>query len=223
MKVPQSKKIAAQFLFAERDLPMNGENQKKQELTESISRSVIEANSPRPQETHSATPDGPPKKRRNKYDGSRPLDFPGDEAVAQFFAAPKQCRQFKSVSALAEHFDVTRPTIYRWAHDRDLLKRTEWLAMRNRGFGDFIACREWPGIVKAQVAAALAGDTRAAFFSQNRVWPDDSMFRGFSFEAAMEGAINIETFLEADETPGSEELGSTKESPETVDGKNLQE
>ncbi len=202
---------------------MNGDDQKKQEVTESISGAAAEANNPRPQETCSATPDGPRKKRRKNYNGSQPLDYPGDEAVAQFLAAPKQCRQFKSVAALAKHFDVSRTTIYRWAQDRDVVKRTEWLAMRNMGFGDFIACREWPGIVKAQVAAALAGDTRAAIFCQNRAWPEDLSFSRFSIEAAIEGAINVETLLEVDETPESEELGSAEENPEMEEDKNVRE
>jgi len=202
---------------------MSGDDQTTNNGSESISEAAVEANSPRPQEKRSATPGGPRKRSRTNYDGSQPLDDPGHEAVAQFFSAPKHCRRFKSSTALAEHFRVSRMTIYRWAQDLDVVKRTEWLATRNTVFGDFLARREWLGIVEAQVAAALAGSTRAAIFCQNRAFPERSIFGTLSLEAVIEGAINVETSLEADETAESEKLGPAKENPEMVEDKNSQE
>lgn len=202
---------------------MNGDDQKKRDLGESISGAAVEANSSLPQEAGLPTPDGPPKKRRKKYDGNKPLDFPGHQAIAQFFAAPKQFRRFESCAALAKHFHVSRMTVYRWARDRDVVRRIEWLSLRNIVFGDFIACREWPAIVKAQVAAALAGDTRAAIFCQNRAWPEDWDSSTMSLEASIEGAINLETSLEGDEKSEAAELGSADENPEVAEDKNPRE
>lgn len=202
---------------------MNGDDQEKRDLGESISGAAVEANSSLPQEAGPATPDGPPKKRRKKYNGNKPLDFPAHEAIAQFFAAPKQFRRFESCAALAKHFHVSRMTVYRWARDRDVVKRIEWLSLRNMVFGDFIACREWPAIVKAQIAAALAGDTRAAIFCQKRAWPEGWDSGTMSLVASIEGAINFETSLEADENSDAAELESANENPDGVENKNPRE
>jgi hypothetical protein len=72
--------------------------------------------------------------------------------------------------------------------------------VQNQVLGDFIACREWPSVVRAQVAAALAGDTRAAIFLQNRAWPEGLDVSIPSLEEAVKGTINVGTFLEEDET-----------------------
>src|SRR5215510_4645250 len=88
-------------------------------------------------------PDGP-RQRPDSYDGSEPLDYPGHEAVAQFLAASPADQPFKSLSVLAADFNVTRMTVHRWKHDRDVLRRARWLSMSNALAGDLAVRREWP-------------------------------------------------------------------------------
>ena len=203
---------------------MNGEEQMKSDVIE-LTPEEKGSTAP-PQETCPATPEGPRKRRKKNYDGSQPLDYPAHEAIAQFLATPKQFRQFKSTAVLAKHFNVSRMTIYRWAQDIDVVKRAEWLSRGNMVLGDFIACREWPSIVRAQVAAALAGDTRAAIFCQNRAWfPSldlNTPINTPTLETVIEGANNVAPLLEEDETSQSEELGTAKENPEIVEHKDSQ-
>ena len=149
---------------------------------ESASATAIKANSPQSQAARSDTPD-------DDYDGTKALNDPAHEAVARFFAAPRQFRQFPSVAAIAEHFGVSRMTVYRWAGAVDVVRRTRWLLERSMRFGDLIACREWAGIVEAQVNAALGGDTRAAMFCLNRAWrQQSSTFGEITVEPATERA-----------------------------------
>jgi hypothetical protein len=202
---------------------MNSDDKSKTpDVSESIPGPTVEANDALPQEARSATPDVSRIKRRENFDGSQPLDYPGHEAVAQFLAAPKQFRRFKSVTALAKHFDVSRMTVYRWAQDLDVARRVDWLSSRNRVLGDFLPRREWAGIVQAQVAAALAGDIRAAIFCLNRAWPEPSIFGTASLQDVIEGANNVEMLLEEDATSESDELGTDKKTPETVEDKDPQ-
>ena len=178
---------------------MDSDDQSKSDASERLSAAVDE-NGARRQGARPTALDGPPTKRRRNYDGSTPLNDPGHEAVAQFLAAPKQFRRFRTITALAMQFNVARVTIYRWAQDFDVVRRAEWLSVQNRVLGDFIACREWPSVVRAQVTAALAGDTRAAIFLQNRAWPEGLDVSIPSLEEAVKGTINVGTFLEEDET-----------------------
>jgi hypothetical protein len=159
------------------------------------------------------------------YDGSEPLDDPAHEAIAQFFAFPVQFRKFKSVSALAENLGVSRMTVYRRAENIDVVQRIKWLLGKSMLFGDLIACREWPGIVKAQVQAALAGDTRAAMFCQNRAWRQSgSILGGVVLEPAIGGADAIATCVEGiNEVSQPEELDAAKEDPKMDQGKNTQD
>ncbi|MGB9242824.1 MAG: hypothetical protein WCC03_05680 [Candidatus Acidiferrales bacterium] len=152
----------------------------------------------------------------NDYDGTKPLDDPADEAVALFFAAPRQFRQFKSASALAEHLGVSRMTIYRRAEDVDVAQRIMWLLRRSMRYADLLACREWPGIVQAQVTAALAGDLRAAMFCQNRAWRQSLDCLGVeTIEPAIAGADAITLWQEkTNEQSEAEEL-EAKENPGT--------
>ena len=203
---------------------MNRDEQMAGNSSESISAATIESNSTRPQEVGTAAPDGPRMTHRKDYDGSEPLDDPAHEAIALFFATPRQFRQFKSVSTLAEHFGISRITIYRRAADVDVVHRIKCLLERSMRFGDLIACREWAGIVKAQVEAALAGDTRAAMFCQNRAWRQNSIFDSKTTEPAIAGADTIATWPE--ETEGvsqAEKLHAAKENSKMEHGKNPQE
>jgi hypothetical protein len=145
---------------------------------------------------------------REDYDGSAPLDDPADEAIARFFAAPRQFRQFPSVAALAEHFEVSRVTVYRWAEAVDVALRIKWLLRQSMLLGDLIACREWHGIVQAQVDAALAGDTRAAIFCLNRAWhQQSSIFGEVTTEPAIGGADALSLWQEkTNESSQAEEL-----------------
>jgi len=151
----------------------------------------------------------------------KPTPDPAHEAVALFFASPRQFRKFKSVSALAEQFGVSRVTIYRWAADVDVVQRIKWLVDSSMFFGDLIACREWAGIVKAQVEAALAGDTRAAMFCQSRAWRQISTLDGKATETAIAGVDTIATWLEeTNEVSTAEEPDKANENPEIQQGNN---
>jgi hypothetical protein len=185
------RETAAQFL-RRREIIMSDKNQ-----SVSMEAETVEGDAAGPQ---TIRPAAPPTKRRRNYDGSKPLNNPGHEAVAQFLAVPKQFRRFRTITALAMQFNVARMTVYRWAQDFDVVRRAEWLSVQNQVLGDFIACREWPSVVRAQVAAALAGDTRAAIFLQNRAWPEGLDVSIPSLEEAVKGTINVGTFLEEDET-----------------------
>lgn len=133
---------------------------------------IVESNGERLQKTRYGAPDGP-RKRRENYHEWDPLDFPGHEALAHFLATPKTEREFKSLTALAKHFEISRMTIHRWKKDPDVLRRAEWLAKENKLAGDLVARREWQCIVEAQVAAAKRGNTAAAKFLERRAWPED--------------------------------------------------
>jgi hypothetical protein len=90
--------------------------------------------------------------------------------------------------------------------------------------GDLIACREWPGIVGAQVNAALAGDTRAAAFCLNRAWRQQTSILGeVTIEPAIGGADALTLWQEkTNETAQAEKLEAAEENPET-EGKNPSE
>lgn len=203
---------------------MNRDDQMGGNSSESNSPATIEPNSTGPREVGTADLDSPRKRHRRDYDGTEALDDAAREAVALFFASPRQFRQFKSVSALAEQFGVSRITIYRRAADVDVVQRIKWLVQSSMLFGDLIACREWAGIVKAQVEAALAGDTRAAMFCQSRAWRQISTFDSNATEPAVAGVDTIATWLEeTNEVSTAEEPDRAKENPETKHGNNPHE
>jgi hypothetical protein len=203
---------------------MNGDDRSTVDVSNSILEPATDDSNGGPSENRPASPDGAPTKSRRNYDGSRPLKYPGYEAVAQYMAAPKQQRRFKSVAALAKRFGVSRITMYRWAQHPDVVRRTEWLSVQNMVLGDLIACREWPAIMRAQVAAALAGDSRAAIFCQKRAWPEHLNHSGITLEDAIKGAINVETFLEVDEVISqSEHVDTANENPEVQKDDDIEE
>jgi hypothetical protein len=151
---------------------------------------------------------------RENYDGSEPLDDPVFEAIAQFFAAPREFKQFRSAITLAENFGISRMTVYRRAQNNDVVLRIKWLLRKSMQGADLIACREWSGIVRAQVKAALAGDLRAAMFCQNRAWRQGlGCLGGETIEPALAGADAITLWEETDEQ--SEAEPEAKENPES--------
>jgi len=113
------------------------------------------------------------RKRKRKFNKTRPLDPPSDEAIAEYLATPKSIREFKSFSELAKHFDISRMTVYRRSKDSSVLQRVEWLLMQHKLAGDLVARLNWGRIVAGQVKAAIAGDTKAAQFCKERAWPVD--------------------------------------------------
>ena len=58
-------------------------------------------------------------KRKRKQDKTKPLDLPEDEAIAQYLATPKSIREFKSMTDLAMHFNISRMTVHRRTKDLD--------------------------------------------------------------------------------------------------------
>jgi hypothetical protein len=185
---------------------------------ESHSAAPIEVNSSQPQ-----PPDGHERVRRTDYFGAEPLDDPAYETIAQFFAAPRQSRQFKSVGALAEHFGLSRMTIYRRLEDVDVMLRIKWLVRKSMLSGDLIACLEWHGIVEAQVRAALAGDLRAAMFCEGRAWRQSSNFGVMTTEAAIAGVDAIAIWQEKANEPSQAELEPAKDNPGMEQDKNPRE
>lgn len=142
----------------------------------------IESDAPEDAETNDSTaqttinPPNPSKKRKRKFDKTKPLDSPEDEAIAQYLATPKSIREFKSFSELAAHFNISRMTVYRRSKDSSILERVEWLLTHHKLAGDLIARLNWGRIVAGQVKAAVAGNTKAAIFCKERAWPEQEGF-----------------------------------------------
>jgi hypothetical protein len=139
----------------------------------------IESDVPEAEETNdlmsqtTITPPDPLTKQRRRFDKTKPLNSPEDEAIAQYLATPKSIREFKSFSELAAHFNISRMTVYRRSKDSSILERVEWLLTHHKLAGDLIARLNWGRIVAGQVKAAAAGDTKAAIFCKERAWPDE--------------------------------------------------
>lgn len=132
---------------------------------------AVQANDVAPQPA--PNPAVPPRKHKRKQDKTKPLDSPEDEAIAQYLATPKSIREFKSITDLAEHFNICRQTFYRRTNELYVLERVEWLLMHHRLAGDLIARLHWKRIVAGQVKAAAAGDTKAAQFCKEVAWPTE--------------------------------------------------
>jgi hypothetical protein len=118
-------------------------------------------------------PVGPRKNRRQYYDGREPLEFPGHEETASFLAFPKTWREYKSVAALARHFNVTRVTVYRWMQDINVLKRADSISMQNKIAGNLVARREYISIFERAVEMAKEGNIKAMEFCADRAFPED--------------------------------------------------
>jgi hypothetical protein len=115
----------------------------------------------------------PSQKRKRKFDKSKPLDSPEDEAIAQYLATPKSVRDFKSRTDLARHFNISRMTVHRRTKELSVLQRVEWLLQHHMLAGDLIPRLHWERIMAGQVRAAAAGDTKAAQFCKERAWPEE--------------------------------------------------
>jgi hypothetical protein len=119
-------------------------------------------------------PSGPRQKRPERYDGREPLPYAGHEAVAQFLAAPAaSLRKFKSLTALATYFKVTRMTVHRWKQDVDVMQRAYWLSMRNRIAGNLLARQAWLRIMEKVIEMAKNGDFRSIKFIESRAWAEE--------------------------------------------------
>jgi hypothetical protein len=119
-------------------------------------------------------PDGPRKNRRQYYDGREPLEFPGHEATAWFLGLPERLKEYRSVAALARHFNVTRVTVYRWMQDSDVLKRADSISMQNKIAGNLVARREYISIIERAVELAKEGNIKAMEFCADRAFPEDN-------------------------------------------------
>jgi hypothetical protein len=154
-------------------------------------------------------PDGPRQKRRPRHNGREPLDYPGHEALAQFLAAPKSDREFKSLTALANHFNVTRNTAHRWKRDIDVMQRAHWLSTRNQMAGDLVARREWPEIMERAAQLAKSGDVPAMKFCESRAWTKELRAEHFQVSASVssEDLFGIDEREELQDDDGRAEGG----------------
>jgi hypothetical protein len=116
----------------------------------------------------------PDRGTSGEYRGSKPLDYEAHEALAQYLAAPEGMGEFKSITAIAEHFKVTRVTVHRWSHNPVVLQRAEWLSKRDWLSGVLFARRSWERVMRAQVKKAITGDTQAARFVQENAWTENT-------------------------------------------------
>jgi hypothetical protein len=131
-------------------------------------------------------PSGPRQKRRERYDGREPLPYAGHEAVAQFLAAPPtSLREFKSLTALAAHFKVTRMTVHRWKQDSDVMQRAYWLSKRNKIAGDLLARQAWLRIMEKVIEMAKNGDFRAIKFIEFHAWAEDLKIKQTEISASI--------------------------------------
>jgi HTH domain len=113
------------------------------------------------------------KNPRPNYNGDEPLEFPGDEEVAVFLATPKSEREFDSISALAEHLNVSRMTIYRRRQDIEVLRRAEFLLTQNKVIGKLNIRREWADITEKLVEQAKSGNVHAVKLCKDLAFPED--------------------------------------------------
>lgn len=114
-----------------------------------------------------------------------PLEYPGHEAVAQFLAFPESQGEFKSFKAIAKHFKVTRMTVYRCSKDLDVLRRAEWLTLRNKTIAIVQVRREYPKIMEKAVEIAKRGNVQAMKFCQEQAWPEEDQDGGSSWKASL--------------------------------------
>jgi hypothetical protein len=134
---------------------------------------TIEASSAPSEKIVPGAPSGRRQKRRDRYDGREPLPYAGHESVAQFLAAPASLRKFKSLTALAAHFEVTRMTVHRWKQDIDVMQRAYWLSMRNKIAGDLLARQASLRIMKKVIEMAVNGHFRAIEFVWSRAYGEE--------------------------------------------------
>jgi hypothetical protein len=114
-----------------------------------------------------------PRQNRGKADRREPLEFLGHETVAQFLATPESLCEFESVTALAKHFNVTTKTIYCWMKDDDVMRRADWLSMRNKIGADVAIRRAWKAIIEKLIEMALTGNVAAIKLCFETAFPED--------------------------------------------------
>jgi len=127
----------------------------------------------RSNEIRYGAPDGPRQRHRQYYDGRESLENPRHEATARFLAFPKELRDFKSIMALAKHFTVTGMSVYRWIRKVNVLKRADFLSMRNKIAGKLILRREYPSIMEKATEEAKGGNVKAMEFCADHAFPED--------------------------------------------------
>jgi hypothetical protein len=137
---------------------------------------IIEAPTTQSEEIRIGPPDGPRPEGSENYNGHTPIEWPGLEAVAQYLAAPKSLREFKSDNDLAKHFRKTRMTIHRWKHHPDVDKRVHWLSNRYRLAGDLLARLNWLRIMQKLVEKAIKGDMQAIKFCEEIAWRQEKQW-----------------------------------------------
>ena len=136
-------------------------------------------------------PDGTRPEGSENYNGHTPIEWPGLEAVAQYLAAPKSLREFKSDNDLAKHFLVTRMTIHRWKLHPDVIKRAHWLSNRYRLAGDLLVRINWPQIMQKASEKAMKGDMQAIKSCEEIAWRQEkqsekSQISPYSLEEVLE-------------------------------------
>jgi hypothetical protein len=136
-------------------------------------KGIVDAPKAQSEKVRYGAPCGPRTTESENYDGRTPMKYPGHEVVAQYLAAPKSLREFKSDNDLAKHFHVNRMTIHRWKIAPDVIKRAHWLSIQNKMVGDTIARREYPSIMKRLVELAMKGNIPAMKLCAERAWLDD--------------------------------------------------
>lgn len=145
-------------------------------------RDVIESSAAQAAPAGEAKPHAAPnpsdllRKQKGKLDRTKPLDSPEEEAIAQYITTPKSIREFKSFTDLANHFGISRMTVYRLSKDLIVLQRARWLLTHYMLAGDLIPRLNWERIMVGQMKAAAAGDTKAAQFCKERAWPESDIF-----------------------------------------------
>ncbi len=119
------------------------------------------------------SPPAGPRQNRGTADRREPLEFLGHETVAQFLATPDSLCEFESVTALAKHFNVTTKTIYCWMKDDDVMRRADWLSMRNKIGADVAIRRAWKGIIEKLIEMASTGNVAAIKLCHDIAFPED--------------------------------------------------
>jgi hypothetical protein len=132
--------------------------------------------------------------RFERCDRTHALDNPDQERVAQFLSAPDCSQDFASVTDLAQHLNISRVTVYRWAKDPRVLRRVEHLSLQDKVVADLFVRREWLPIMRKAVERAKSGDVQAMKFCAACAWPEDSgVGQGLSLSEAIAMTENTAT------------------------------
>ena len=139
----------------------SGQAPEEAEINDSMSQTTI-------------IPPNPSTKRRRRFDKTKPLNSPEDEAIAQYLATPKSIREFKSFSELATHFNISRMTAYRRSKDSSILERVEWLLTHHKLAGDLVARLNWgPNRSRPSKGGSRRRHQSRNILQRTRAWPED--------------------------------------------------